>query len=102
MRDDTPRRRDEDEREFDAAVLLGLAPAGGRSGTRKSLSQADLIDQLRDVARPVMMDALPPAMEEGLRRIEKRHATLSLIVVGSLVVTALAAIVIAAVLVMDR
>ena len=84
-------RRDEDT--WEAGILYGQR--GRRMGQPTGTSA---IDQIRNL----MMDALPPAMEEGAKRIEKRYATLGTVVIGAVVLTALATTAIAVMMFLDR
>ena len=88
-------RRDEDT--WEAGILYGQR--GRRMGQPTS---SPAIDQIRTLMSETLMDALPPAMEEGAKRIEKRYSTLGTVVIGAVVLTALATTAIAVMMFLDR
>ena len=96
MADET-RRRDEDG--WEAGILYG---PGGRPRPRMGQVSDSAIEQIRRIMSDTMMDALPPAMEEGARRIERRYETLGTVVIGAVILTALATTAIAVMMFLDR
>jgi len=94
---DDPRRRPEDG--WEAGILYGQ---GGRSRGRMGQVSDSAIEQIRRLMSETMMDALPPAMEEGARRIERRYETLGTVVIGAVILTALATTAIAVMMFLDR
>ena len=93
---DAPRR---DEESWEAGILYGQRRPRPRMG---AASGSPAIDQIRALMSDTLMDALPPAMEEGARRIERRYETLGTVVIGAVVLTALATTAIAVMMFLDR
>jgi hypothetical protein len=91
------RRHDEDT--WEAGILYGQRRPRSRMGQPVS---NPAIDQIRVLMSETLMDALPPAMEEGAKRIEKRYETLGTLVIGAVVLTALATTAIAVMMFLDR
>ena len=96
MADPADRDDEYDERDgrFSAGLFYGLGKPGGR---RRPMGQP-AADQIREL----MMQSLPPAMEEGVARIGKRYETVGTLVVGSLILTAVATTAIAVMMILDR
>jgi len=94
--DQDPRRRPDDG-SWEAGVLYG-------QDARRRMGQVSdsAIEQIRRLMSDTMMDALPPAMEEGARRIERRYETLGTVVIGAVILTALATTAIAVMMFLDR
>lgn len=90
---DDERDREYDDGRFSAGLFYG---PGARPRNRRLGQTA--ADQIRDL----MMESLPPAMEEGAARIGKRYETVGTIVVGALCLTALATTAIAVMMILDR
>lgn len=95
------RRRDEEE--FQAGIFYGQGVAVPRSGSRpmKQVSPS-AIDQIRTMFGESIKEALPGALEDGAGRIAKRYQTTGMLLMGALVVTAIATSAIAVMMFMDR
>jgi len=88
-----PRIEDRRER-FKAGVLYGQGqedPSPRRFG---QLSD-EAVERIKQLVKESFEEALPPAMEAAAEKIEERYSTTSYLVVGSLVVTAIATTVLA-------
>jgi hypothetical protein len=88
-----------DEESWEAGILYGQKRPRTRMGQPVS---TPAIDQIRQLMSDTLMDALPPAMEEGARRIETRYSTLGTVIIGAVVLTALATTAIAVMMFLDR
>lgn len=60
------------------------------------------VEQIRQMFGDAIKESLPPALEDGAARIAQRYETTGMVIMGALVVTAVATSIIALVLILDR
>ena len=97
-------RRAEDDEDFKAGVFYGRGVAVPRAGSRRAMGQPSpsAVEQIRQMFGEAMRESLPPALEDGAALIAKRYETTGMIVMGAIVVTAVATSIIALVMILDR
>lgn len=94
--------RQEDRRErFQAGVLYGQ---GEPQLTPRRFGQLsdEAVERIKQLVKESFEEALPPAMETAAEKLEERYSTTSFLVVGSLIVAAVATAAIAGMMIYDR
>lgn len=106
MPDRRPYDDEDDDREpFKAGVFYGQDPRVGVPRKGRRLGQPispTAVEQIHELVRDSFMQALPPAMEEGAVRIEKRYETVGTLVVVLLGVAAVSTATIAVLMLVDH
>jgi hypothetical protein len=93
--------RVEDKRErFEAGVLYGNPP--GLPPRRFGQLSDEAVARIKQLLTESLEEALPPAAEAAVEKIEERYSTTGYLVVGSLIVTAVATATLAVLAVYDR
>jgi hypothetical protein len=97
-------RRTDDDEEFNAGIFYGPGVAVHRAVGRRPMKQVSqsAIDQIRQMFGDSIKESLPPAIEDGAARLAKRYQTTGMILLGALVVTAIATSAIAIMMFVDR
>jgi hypothetical protein len=93
--------RVEDKRErFEAGVLYGNPP--GLPPRRFGQLSDEAVARIQALITESLQVALPPAAEAAAEKLEERYSTVGYIALGALVVTALATVTIAGLMIYDR
>jgi hypothetical protein len=98
----------DDDATFQAGIFYGQQPTTGRvefPRKRRPMGQTvppSAVEQIRELVRDSFSQALPPAMEEGAARIEKRYEGIGTLFMVLLGVTAVSTATIAVLMLLDH
>ena len=94
--------RTDDDEEFKAGIFYGPGFAVPRSGSRRSMAQAAPGTPTAPTAVDQIRQMFSDSLEEGAEKIAQKYSTTGTVIVGALVVTAVATSLIALVMILDR